>query len=79
MNFVLPFGYDPKNYDGRIWWNENNPRMRAIWGTQAEYNKHIQQGGTWLEYEKMARERMNALIKMANGNDDILENNMMKR
>lgn len=47
---MLPFGYDPKNYGGRIWWNENDPGMRAIWGTQAGYDKHIQQGGTWKEY-----------------------------
>ena len=55
MRFMLPFGYDPKNYGGRIWWNENDPGMRAILGTQVDYDKHIQQGGTWKEYEEMAK------------------------
>ena len=35
---MLPFGYDPKNYGGIIWWNENDPEIRAIWGTQADYD-----------------------------------------
>ncbi len=49
---MLPFGYDPKNYGGTVWWNENNPQMRAIWGTQEDYNNHVAQGGTWKEYEE---------------------------
>ena len=61
---MLPFGYDPKNYGGRIWWNENNPEMRAIWGTQTDYDNHVQKGGTWLEYEKIAGKRIEALKKI---------------
>ena len=58
---MLPFGYDPKHYGGKIWWNENNPGMRAIWGSQADYDKHVQKGGTWLEYEKIVGKRIEAL------------------
>lgn len=58
---MLPFGYDPKNYGGKIWWNEKNPSMRAIWGTQSDYDKHVQQGGSWKEYATIARKRMEAL------------------
>ena len=58
---MLPFGFDPKNYNGKIWWNENNPEMRAIWGTQEDYDKHIKQGGNWKEYEDLAKKRGLAL------------------
>ncbi len=58
---MLPNGYDPKNYGGKVWWNENNPDMRAIWGTQEEYDEHVKKGGTWLEYLKIARVRMENL------------------
>ena len=51
---MLPRGYDPKNYGGKIWWNENNPEMRKYWGTQKDYDKHVQNGGTWAEYAQKA-------------------------
>lgn len=58
---MLPMGYNPANYGGKIWWNENNPRMRLIWGTQEDYDNHVQQGGTWEEYEYAARLRMSSI------------------
>ena len=76
---MLPFGYDPKNYGGRIWWNENDPGMRAIWGTQADYDKHIQQGGNWKEYEDLAKERMLTLKSISEENRKQQENNIKKR
>ena len=76
---MLPFGYDPKNYGGIIWWNENDPEIRAIWGTQADYDKHIQQGGTWKEYEALADERMIALRTIFEETEKSQENNTKKR
>lgn len=58
---MLPFGYDPKSYGGTVWWNENNPQMRAIWGTQEDYDKHVAQGGTWKEYEEKVAKRVEAV------------------
>ena len=58
---MLPFGYDPKNYGGTVWWNENNPQMLAIWGTQEDYDMHVAQGGTWREYEEKVAKRVEAL------------------
>lgn len=58
---MLPGGYDPKYHDGKIWWNENNPGMREIWGTQESYDKHIQQGGTWDSYVELVR--LQAIMK----------------
>lgn len=58
---MLPYGYDPQNYGGKVWWNENNIEMRTIWGTQADYDKHILQGGTWEEYEELVKLRMKSL------------------
>jgi hypothetical protein len=60
---MLPLGYDPQNYGGEIWWNEHNPKMRAIWGTQKDYDAHIQNGGTWEEYAHLVQTRMNAIIE----------------
>ena len=57
---MLPYGYDPANYKGKIWWNENNLEIRAIWGTQADYDKHIKQGGTWQEYLLIVKKRYEA-------------------
>lgn len=54
---MLPNGYDPKNYNGKVWWNENNPEMREIWGTQEDYDNHIKQGGTWEEYVQLVKEK----------------------
>ena len=51
-------GYNPINYGGKVWWNEENPEMREIWGTQADYDNHIKNGGTWEEYQEMAEIRM---------------------
>lgn len=76
---MLPFGYDPKNYGGIIWWNENDPEIRAIWGTQADYDKHIQQGGTWKEYEALVHERMIALSPLFKETEKSQENNTKKR
>ena len=61
---MLPFGYNPENYNGKIWWNENNPEMSAIWGTQSEYDKFISQGGNWDEYVNLVRKRMDAIKKL---------------
>lgn len=47
---MLPFGYNPENYGGKVWWNEENPEMKEKWGTQEEYDKFKENGGTWLEY-----------------------------
>ncbi len=55
---MLPNGYNPANYGGKVWWNENNPEMRAIWGTQESYDRHIQQGGTWNSYVELIKERI---------------------
>lgn len=52
---MLPRGYDPANYGGKVWWNENNPEMRAIWETQESYDRHIQQGGTWETYVQLVK------------------------
>ncbi len=35
---MLPFKYNPENYGGKIWWNDKNPEMREIWGTQEDYD-----------------------------------------
>lgn len=58
---MLDRGYNPANYGGKIWWNENDPKMRAIWGTQEDYDRYISEGGTWKEYEIAAKLRMVAL------------------
>lgn len=76
---MLPFGYNPANYEGIIWWNENDPGMREIWGTQEEYDKHIQEGGTWGEYmEKVQKRRANYIKKenMKQENVYILDQNL---
>lgn len=56
---MIPGGYNPKNHNGKIWWNENNPEMRAIWGTQESYDEHIRQGGSWGSYFELCRSRIN--------------------
>lgn len=55
---MLPFGYDSKQYNGKIWWNDENPTMRFIWGTQEDYDNHIKNGGTWQEYINMVNKRI---------------------
>lgn len=35
--------------------------MRAIWGTQDDYDKHVSQGGTWKEYEEKVAKRVEAV------------------
>lgn len=47
---MLPYGYNPANYDGKIWWNEHDEGMRKQWGTQETYDIHVANGGTWQEY-----------------------------
>ena len=65
---MRPFGYNPENYNGKIWWNEDNPEMRAIWGTQSDYDKHVAQGGSWSEYEEKAKKRAVAMESLVNEN-----------
>ncbi len=55
---MLPFGYNPENYGGKIWWNDKNPKMREIWGTQEDYDNFKKNGGTWQQYEQIARNRI---------------------
>ena len=69
---MLPYVYDPENFEGKIWWNENNPKMREIWGTQEDYDNFKMNGGTWLEYEQMIQN------KFASNNTDINENQNAK-
>jgi len=57
---MLVYGADPQKDGGKVWWNENNPRMRSIWGTQEDYDRHVQQGGTWDEYKTLAESRMSS-------------------
>ena len=47
---MLPYKYDPENYGGKVWWNEENPEMREKWGTHEEYDKFKANGGSWVEY-----------------------------
>lgn len=28
---MLPYKYNPENYGGKVWWNEENPEMREKW------------------------------------------------
>ena len=55
---MLPFGYNPENYGGKVWWNDKNPEMRKIWGTQEEYDNFKKNGGTWEQYEQIVRNRL---------------------
>lgn len=57
---MLPFGYNPENYGGRVWWNDQNPEMREIWGTQEDYDNFKKNGGTWRQYEQMVQDRITA-------------------
>ena len=75
---MLPCGYDPKNYGGKIWWNENNPIMRIIWGTQADYDKHIQKGGTWEEYLIIVNRKSEELKNFESSFYDVQANNTKK-
>ena len=45
---MLPYSYNPENNRGKIWWDEKNPEMREKWGTQEDYDKFKENGGTWL-------------------------------
>ncbi len=76
---MLPKGYNPKNYGGKVWWNEENPRMRAIWGTQADYDRHIEQGGTWKEYVEKARIRMADLKEQQSGVPGVVEGHRFRK
>jgi len=75
---MLPFGYDPKYYGGKIWWNENEPGMRAIWGTQNDYDKHIQAGGTWEQYEAIVMKKINALKLLSEEKEQQINNHKKK-
>lgn len=55
---MLPLGYNPENYGGKVWWNDKNPEMREIWGTQEEYDNFKKNGGTWEQYEQIVRNRI---------------------
>lgn len=55
---MLPFKYDPENYGGKIWWNDKNPEMREIWGTQEDYDNFKKNGGTWEQYEQIVQNKM---------------------
>ena len=55
---MLPFGYNPENYGGKIWWNDQNPVMREIWGTQEDYDNFKMNGGTWKQYEQIVQNRI---------------------
>lgn len=61
---MLPRGYNPANYDGKVLWNEESPIMQAVWGTQEDYNKHLAQGGTWEEYQAAAQLRLKELERL---------------
>lgn len=75
---MFAFGYNPENYGGRIWWNEQNPQMRAIWGTQEDYDKYIKQGGTWEQYAELANERLNSLREISEETEKYKENTVKK-
>ncbi len=55
---MLPLGYNPENYGGKVWWNDKDPEMREIWGTQEEYDNFKKNGGTWEQYEQIVRNRI---------------------
>ena len=55
---MLPLGYDPENYGGKVWWNDKNPKMREIWGTQEEYDNFKKNGGTWEQYVQIVNKRI---------------------
>jgi hypothetical protein len=55
---MLPRGYNPENYGGKIWWNDQNPEMREIWGTQEDYDNFKRNGGTWAQYEQICKKRL---------------------
>ena len=55
---MLPYGYNPENYGGKVWWNDKNPEMREIWGTQEEYDNFKKNGGTWEQYEQIVHNRL---------------------
>ncbi len=76
---MLPKGYDPKNYGGKVWWNEENPGMRAIWGTQEDYDRHIEQGGTWKEYVEQARIRMTVLKEQQSEIPEVAEDRRIRK
>lgn len=61
---MLPKGYDPANYGGKIWWNEDNSEMREIWGTQEDYDKHIESGGNWSDYEEKVKAKQKSWDSM---------------
>ena len=55
---MLPFGYNPENYGGKVWWNDKNPKMREIWGTQEDYDNFKKNGGTWEQYEQIVKNKL---------------------
>ena len=68
---MLPFKYNPENYGGKIWWNDKNPEMREIWGTQEDYDIFIKNGGTWEQYEHIVRNKMINKEKKLNNTSSI--------
>ena len=68
---MLPFKYNPENYGGKIWWNDKNPEMREIWGTQEDYDIFIKNGGTWEQYEQIVRNKMINKEKKLNNTSSI--------
>lgn len=68
---MLSFKYNPENYGGKIWWNDKNPEMREIWGTQEDYDIFIKNGGTWEQYEQIVRNKMINKEKKLNNTSSI--------
>mgnify|MGYP004526629791 CR=1 FL=1 len=54
---MWPMNLDPQKLNGQIWWNENNPAMRALWGTQKDYDEFVRLGGSWADYVNKVQER----------------------
>lgn len=68
---MIQFKYNPENYGGKIWWNDKNPEMREIWGTQEDYDIFIKNGGTWEQYEQIVRNKMINKEKKLNNTSSI--------
>ena len=66
---MLPLGYDPENYGGRVWWAQDNPGMCAIWGTQESYDKFKVMGGKWWQYANIAKQRRDILRNSQSSNE----------
>lgn len=68
---MIQFKYNPENYGGKIWWNDKNPEMREIWGTQEDYDNFKKNGGTWEQYEQIVRNKMINKEKKLNNTSSI--------